>query len=353
MGLNTSNKINFYFVCTNYASSRDGIGHYTSKIVNELKKNSSLQVSVYSKNTYHLSKIKLFFSLKMTKEIIKLTRVIDKKSGNNYIVLEYPFVEYNPSVLLALLILKKKKKDTDKIVISLHEYSRTKKIRKLFIKALLPVSDIVLYTKDDDIKPFIKQNITFKKRIIPANIQPKKEIKTTFAINNILNIGFFGIINFKTKEIYNMIKSWEVYKKNTKSKTQFHFISSSYNKDLANNQFIKYYHNLSDTDVSKLLLKINFLILPLKPKISINNGSLSAGCIHKCIPVGVFDSKYFDEDFGLRMKNYSVEEFDKVYSLIHGLNFAEIEKKSNLAYEYGNKKSIVSCTRSYIDLINL
>ena len=59
MGLNLSNKVNFHFICTNFGSNKDGIGHYTSKIVNELQNNKSLKTHVYSQNTSHLSKLKL------------------------------------------------------------------------------------------------------------------------------------------------------------------------------------------------------------------------------------------------------------------------------------------------------
>lgn len=38
MDSSSLSKPHFYFLCTNYGCSKDGIGHYTSKIVDELKK---------------------------------------------------------------------------------------------------------------------------------------------------------------------------------------------------------------------------------------------------------------------------------------------------------------------------
>jgi hypothetical protein len=353
MGLNLSNKVNFHFICTNYGSNQDGIGHYTSKIVNELQKNKSFLTYVYSKNTSHLSKFKLFLSIGMTKQILKVIKNIFRRKQKNFIVLEYPFVEYNPLFFLALLCLKITKNKNSKIVMSLHEYSRTKKLRKLFIELLIPFCDIVLYTREDDIKPFKAKKIHFKQRIIPANIEPLKE-EVLILKEDCVNICFFGIINFETKEIDTMIKAWEMYSiENNNSKICFHFISSSYNKAIENNINIKYYYNLKDADVSRLLVKMTYIILPLKPRISINNGSLSVGCIHKCIPIGVFDHQYFNDDFGITMNNYSTKEFMKVYKVIENLNINTLKNKQNIAFTYGKARAVKNSVLSYLDLINL
>ena len=230
MDLNLSNKANFYFVCTNYSSTKDGIGHYTSKIVKELKKDKLLNVYVYSADTYNLSKLYLFFSLKMTIVLFKVMRLTLCSKEKNFILLEYPFVEYNPIFFLALTLLKILKHKNTKIVISLHEYSRTKKLRKLFIELLLPFSDIVLFTKEIDVELFVNKNIYFKKRIIPTNIEPQTKFVPLYDEKNI-NICFFGIINFETKEIDNMIKAWNVYSNET-TKIKFHVISSSFDSSI-------------------------------------------------------------------------------------------------------------------------
>jgi len=353
MGLNLSNKVNFHFICTNFGSNKDGIGHYTSKIVNELQNNKSLKTHVYSQNTSHLSKLKLFLSLGMTKQILKVIKNVFRSKNKNFIFLEYPFVEYNPVFLLALFFLKATKNKNTKIVISLHEYSRTKKLRKFFIELLIPFSDIVLYTREYDIKPFKTKKIYFKKRIIPANIEPSNE--EVFVLDKeLINICFFGIINFKTKEIHTMIKAWEMYKKeNSNTKICFHFISSSYNKIIENSTCLKYYYNLEDKKVSNILTEMTYIILPLKPKISINNGSLSVGCIHNCIPIGIFDPQYFDADFGIPMDDYSIEEFTKVYKLIENLDFIILKDQLIKAKTYGEMKSVKNSSSSYLELINL
>ena len=140
------NKKKLYFVCTNFDSSKDGIGHYTAKIVKEIKENYFLEVYVFTNNTYYLNYFKLFFSLKMSLQLIKAFGIIKKnRADKNYIFLEYPFVEYNPLIFIILFILKLQKKSSDKIILSLHEYSRTKKIRKNFInkmnRKLLEIND--------------------------------------------------------------------------------------------------------------------------------------------------------------------------------------------------------------------
>jgi|26BtaG_2_1085354.scaffolds.fasta_scaffold01071_4 hypothetical protein len=352
MDLSSSNKTHFFFVCTNYGSTKDGIGHYTSKIVDELRKNSSLKITTYSVTTHHLSKLKLLFSMKMSLELLRLKRELQKKSDNSYIILEYPFVEYNPSFLLMLLSIKAKKNIKSKIVVSLHEYSRTKLFRKLFIRLLIPMSDVVLYTKDEDIKPFINDIIVFKRRLIPANIEPsnRKILKQTRE----LNICFFGIVNFETKEIRNMIEAWEMYLDMVlENKLTFHFISSSFHSDIQANNHLIYHFDLDDNEVSELLHKMQFMILPLKPKISTNNGSLSVCCLHECVPVGVFDDYYNKKELGLSMKNYSMQEFIRIYESINNTAFSRITEMAEVAYRHGKKMSIKNSAKSYLELLAL
>jgi len=352
MGLSSSNRSHFYFVCTNYGSIKDGIGHYTSKIVNELKKKDLLNISVFSSETYNLSKIRLFLSFRMSIELIRLLKLLYKNSTKDYIILEYPFVEYNPLFLIVFMLVKLLKKSNSKIVLSLHEYRRTKIFRKIFTKMLILNSDVVLFTKKEDITSFLNKNIIFRKRIIPANIEPSNELKTV--IRDSLNICFFGIINFNTKEINNMIKGWELYLNNSKNnKIQFHFISSTKNQSIKKNEKLYYHFGLEDYEVSKLLQKMQFMVLPLKPKISVNNGSLSVGCIHKCIPVGIFDNEFFDKNFGLSMKNYSIQEFEKIFNIINNLDSNFIEEKSKSIYEYGKIKSIKNSVNSYFELLDI
>lgn len=351
MDLNLLNKEHFHFICTNYSSNRDGIGHYTSKIVNELKKNDLYKISTYSRVTHNLSKRELVLSFRMTLELIKLSKILKKSNNNDYVILEYPFVEYNPLFLVILFKIRLFKTKSTKIVVSLHEYKRTKLLRKLFIKLLIPMADIVFYTKDEDIMSFLKKKKEFVKRAIPANIQPLQI--SNQEPSKELNLCFFGIINFETKNIENMIKAWDLYcDNNDNNNLSFHFITSSYNTNIKEKKNIKYHYNLNDRDVSNLISKMHFMMLPLKPKISINNGSLSVSCIHKCIPVGDFDENYFNQDFGISMNDYSLEEFVKVYKLISQINYLERKEKAEIAFNYGKTKSILNTVKVYSNLGN-
>jgi hypothetical protein len=272
-----------------------------------------------------------------------------RNKEKNFIVLEYPFVEYNPIFFLALMLLKILKHKNTKIVISLHEYSRTKKLRKLFIKLLVPFSDIVLFTKDIDVEQFLNKNIYFKKRIIPTNIEPQTKFVPIYD-EKIINICFFGIINYETKEIDNMIKAWNIYNNET-TKIKFHVISSSFDSSIKNNLSINYHYNLDDIEVSNLLLNMQFMMLPLKPEISINNATLMASCIHKCVPVGVVDLNFFDDNFGIFMQNYSIQEFINVFKLINNFNTSNFGEKRDLAFSFGANNSIAKSTSSYKELI--
>ena len=348
-----SNKVDFHFVCTNFGGYNDGIGHFTSKIVNKLRNDNDFKIYTYYKKTSHLTTLQLFLSLGMTKQLLVVIKKIYNSRKKNFVILEYPFVEYNPIIFLPLLFLKLLKNRESKIVISLHEYSRTKKLRKLFIKILVLFGDVILYTREEDIISFRKLKKSFKKRIIPPNIEPKNK-RVEVLKKDIIKICFFGIINFETKEINNMLESWETYiKRNEKSKILFYFISSSFDKTIQKNKNLNYCYNFTDKEVSNLLLKTTYIILPLKPKISINNGSLSVGCIHGCIPIGTFDNKYFNSNFGIAMKNYSKEEFIRIYNLIDNLDEKFEINKRDLAINYGSKNTIRNSADSYLNLVNL
>ncbi|MCK0123161.1 hypothetical protein MWU76_01985 [Gelidibacter sp. F2691] len=355
MALSSSSKKHFHFVCTNYGSTKDGIGHYTSKIVQELGKESDFKITIYSATTHHLSKLQLLVSMRMSLELLRLKKELIKSNQrleHHYIILEYPFVEYNPLFLLVLCAIKADRNFTGKIVISLHEYSRTKRLRKLFIKLLLPFSDIVLYTKHEDIEPFNHKNIIFKKRIIPANIEPSH--RKTIEPTRVINICFFGIINYETKAIENMILGWELYLNQVaENRIVLHIISSSFDAKIKDNKGLNYHFELDDEEVSKLLHKMQFMILPLKPKISANNGSLAVGCIHECLPVGIFDDQYFKGNFGLKMKSYAPEEFVKTFEKINSIDVNTLTEISEMAYQHGKKMSINNSAKSYLELQDL
>lgn len=353
MALSSSSKVDFNFVCTNYGNNKDGIGHFTSKIVDAIKQEESLKIKVFTAETHNLSKIKLFLSLGMTKQIINLKKSLNKNSKKNYIILEYPFVEYNPLFIIALIYVKLRQGDRSKIVISLHEYARTKILRKLFIRMLIPWSDIVLFTKNEDVKPFFNKKIIFKKRIIPSNIEPNK--RKSFNLIKDLSVCFFGIINYETKEIHNMMKGWEKFliEEQNANRINFHIISSSFNKEINDNERVNYHYNIDDNEVSKLLHNMHYMILPLKPKVSINNGSLAVACVHECIPVGVFDEKYFKKNFGVNMKDYTINEFVNLFKFINASDINSIKHKAKEVYEYGKTRTVSNAAKTYLELINV
>ena len=136
-----------------------------------------------------------------------------------------------------------------------------------------------------------------------------------------------------------------------KLKIQFHFISSTTNLKIKQIKSIHCHFGLNDQDVSKLLHKMQFMVLPLKPQISINNGSLSVSCIHECVPVGIFDTDFFDVNFGLAMDNYSVEAFIQVYEKINNFEFDVLKEKSNTVFEYGRKNSAALAAEYYYNLV--
>lgn len=346
MDTNSSNEYTIHFICTNFGSPKDGIGHYTSLVVNKLKKHFST-INVCSSKTYDFPLYKLMLSMGVCKCLWRVLKICRTDKIKHRIILEYPFVDYNPLMILSLMVLYMCKGKKNKIILSLHEYSRTKSLRKLYIRTMVRFCNAILYTREEDIREFRKYNIDFLERPIPANIQPLTRKKSIHKKNN--KICFFGIINYEVKEIKNMMLGWEAFcAQKTSSQLEFHFITSSLDKGIKQNELIKYHYNLNDEEVSALIHEMDFMVLPIYPRLSVNNGSLSVACIHECIPVGKFDKTYFRNTFGIDMNTYSVKSFVDVYTEIDLMTIDIIRNKAELAYEYGKTKSIVNTVEVYV-----
>ena len=100
-------------VCTNYGSIKDGIGDYTKKLIAHFDESKYI-VDIYSEEVIKKNKINLYFSFKMIKQLKKL---YINSLKYDFIIIEYPFNEWNP---LIIYYIKKIYKKNKQIILDLH-----------------------------------------------------------------------------------------------------------------------------------------------------------------------------------------------------------------------------------------
>lgn len=152
-------------VCNNYGQRFDGIGAYAHKVY------ENFDIKVFSAITKPEYKIRRIFSLGMSIAILKASCGIMRGTSKR-VVIEYPFVEWNPMICVAFLGLKLvtviKKAE---LITSMHEFVRLNKLRKIIIILLACLSDMVLVTERENLKALKAWNKEIYKIDIPSNIE--------------------------------------------------------------------------------------------------------------------------------------------------------------------------------------
>lgn len=297
------------FVCSNYGSIQDGIGHYCSKIVEKVKEiYPAFSVEVFTGNTLGSGKTSLVISLAMTAALFRTAfSVISRRI--NCVIVEYPFYEWNPIVLIAiwfnkiaLLIYG------GKLIISLHEYKRANFLRQCMIRHILSISDIILATEPQDIAGLVHHNKIIHQRYIPSNIEPVvRSFEHSVKPNSFC---YFGLIS-KTKAFEEMLEGWKSF--NSKGMYELHVCTSSDYAYLIEDMMkynVSVHLRCNERAVSDILSRCDFGILPIMPFVSTNNATLKAILLHGCIPIGKIDPECDDfTKLFIKMESYHPDEF--------------------------------------------
>ncbi|MGF6906981.1 hypothetical protein [Fusobacterium sp. PH5-44] len=339
--------MNILSLCGNYNSLKDGIGRY-GKIFNDVlakDENSVDRVFVATGYTDELTKKQLLFSLEMSKAIKKAIAII-KMEKIDILIIEYPFMEHNPLILFFFLYLKlicNKKKIM--IILSLHEYLRAKKLRKILIKILIKISDKVIVSDEETKSSLLKYSKNIFIRDIPCMIELPKEY------NKVSNGEFvyFGLVN-NSKAFYPMINAWKKF--NIGMKYVLNVITSSDINISDNNRYgINILQNLDEIQIAEYMKSANYCILPILPEVNYNNSTFKTASMFGCISVGKFADDFKNLKFIVDIPSYEEEE------LIKGLNrviqFNENEKmlKFDLSKNFGKKFTMKNAVIQTIKII--
>lgn len=310
-------------ICNNYGQRFDGIGDYAKKIYEDIVDR------VYTSSTRPDEKFNRLFGLGMSKAMLHAVNDLWKQKNIN-IIIEYPFIEWNPCICVVILFLKLlSKKQDGKIFITFHEYSRVNVLRKMVILFLAVIADEIMVTEKKNFKILTKINSKIHKIEIPSNIEfekyPKKKCENQFI--------FFGLVN-KAKAFGEMLEGWDEFNKSNKNKLIV--ITASRLENIDKHRNIEYIYNADDSVVKEKLLESAYAILPIKPYIDEKNTTFKAACLAGCIPIGVFCDEYKKLDFVLDMNQYTKNDFCSAFSKSILLN----SKSTFIIQRYSEKFSL-------------
>lgn len=335
-------------ICANFGGSKDGIGDYSSKIVNKmLELNKDVKIRTFSSNIEDYSKLKRIFSLKMSFNIKQAYKLLIKEK-HDLVNIEYPFTEWNPLILYFYnKLVKVCNKKNVRICISLHEYDRVNILRKLVIKLLIKKADFILVTSNEIKKHTEKYNSNSYIRHIPSNIYKTRDVELGEKVPN--TYVFFGLIN-SSKAFDEMINGWKNnYNKIENGKL---IIITSSNIELEENYGIEIRRNLSDSEIENIMQKSTYTILPIKPMINMNNATLKTATLFGNIPIGKFSKSIKDTNkkFYIEMENYEDNEFSKVFEYIRKIEKEKLNELQKNSIDFGNEYKIDNIANTILNI---
>lgn len=314
-------------IANNYGKNYDGIGAFAAAVSENFSDNFAIQV--YSSDcSENDSAFRRITTMGMTKAIFNAATKIQDKDA---ILLEYPFVEWNPCIIIAYLYLRKKcKRLKTKIFLSLHEYDRVNIMRRFVIRFLVRRADCVFVSNKKlghDIQPYAC-NIRY--RNIPTNIADNVENgrhdKNVFT--------YFGLIN-KTKAFDEMLVGWDIF--NDAGTYTLNVITGTKISGLERHKNVNYYYNMSNKELLKKLRNAAFCVVPIRPNIDMKNGTFKTAAFAGCICIGRFSEEYGKLPFVIPMEKYHAEDFADAFCKAQKLSKSSMKKMEKCASMFGSQ----------------
>lgn len=320
-------------VSNNYGKQYDGVGAF-AKVQNENYPDDVICINYTADCTFEASKLQRIFMPGMTFAINRLIKDFHKENFD-VVMVEYPFVEWNPLIILSLLIVRNiAKKRRCKLVLSLHEYIRVNALRKLVIKIMCKLSDIV-FVSNEEMKSAVSE---FSNQVcirpIPTNLY-NQEAMTLDIVQSTQNYVFFGLVN-KVKAFYEMLDAWDIYNKD--GKKTLYILTASQLSDIENKHIgVKYLYKQDDYTIIKILRSCVGCIVPIKPLVDNKNATFKTSCISGCISIGKFCDEYKELPFVINMPDYNINSFLCAFEQLDGIGEDDRIEKSKKAIEFGQK----------------
>ena len=319
-------KINLAIITNNFNKDYDGIGAYAHNIAGNFSEKIFSEIYT-SECRGDNSKARKFTTLGMTKAIGRA-----KKNINNIdaVIIEYPFVEWNPIIVPSLLLLRRKCTALGrKIFLSLHEYSRVNALRRMIIRFLIRISDCIFVSDFETKKKLSKFGKVTYLRDIPTNIcSVEKNVEKK---NN--QFVFFGLIN-KAKAFQEMIEAWDVF--NNDRRYCLNILTSTEYHDVGRHMNVEFDFGFSNEEIMKRMSNSRYCIIPIRPEVDRKNATFKTGALAGCICIGAFCEEYRNLPFVVNMSDYSSAEFEKAFYTAVNMDVCILEEKSMAAVAFGN-----------------
>ena len=322
------------WISNNYGSIKDAIGRHAWKLIKTIRENyNDIHVNVFYGNTAEKTKKQWIYSMTMTRVINGAKKEI-KKYDYDIVCIEYPFVEWNPMIIPAYFSLcRQARKRHTKISLSIHEYLRSNKIRKMVIRCMLKKSDFAFVTDSANMKE-IKHLSKCYYRSIPSPLS----IGIFDVESKIIDRSFIyvGLVN-SSKAFYEMIEAFELFSKDTDSRLDV-YTSSEIN--VCDSSNIVVHRNEPDDVIESAFKKATYCILPSIPDITLCNGTLKIAAQAGCTLIGKFsDSIYNDCPFGINVNDYNIEEFTKGLRKAYELREETLRENAKAGVLFGKNYS--------------
>lgn len=341
--------MNIVIIASNVGSINDGVGGYAKYLSNALRNMQNIdEVIVESGETDALNKKQMITSNQMS-NAIKLAICQIEEKQIDVVIVEYPFKEYNPMIVPLLRTMKNKlHKKNGKMILSLHEYFRAKKVRQIVMRRLAKMADSIFVTEKNIQKYFQKFGKDVYIRDIPSIIPMywEKTEKKDFSQRRFV---YFGLI-IANKAFDEMIQAWKVFNAN-RSFTLEILTSSEVAIDECEQYNISLYKNLDDLEIAKHMKEATYCILPIKPEIGMYNTTFKTATRAGCTIIGKFSEQFKGKEFAVHIDSYEEKEFVAGLEKASKLSENELEKNKESAMEFGERFSFEYTAKQIVEKI--
>ena len=133
-----------------------------------------------------------------------------------------------------------------------------------------------------------------------------------------------------------MLKAWDDFNRD-KEKT-LHIISGTYIENIEEmHKGIKYHYNLSSEEISSVMKKCAFFIVPVKPFVDEKNTTFKTGCAMGNVCIALYANEFKCLDFIINMDDYSEIGFLNALKKAEAMDVQELKKHEKKALEFAEK----------------
>ena len=317
-------------ICNNYGQQYDGIGSYAKVIYGNLGEN--INAEICSNNCRGTSMFKRVLGMGMTCAFLTAVKKVVAERYDR-VIIEYPFIEWNPLFLVSAVLLKMACTLRGiEFISSIHEYERANVLRKLVVLTLCLMSSKLLVTEKNNYKFLKKINSNIFKIEIPSNIlvdfDSNKKNSRAFV--------YFGTVN-KSKAFKEMLDGWDEFNKDLNY--ELSVVTSSDLIGLEKHKNVNYIHNATDIEVSEVMIRSAFSILPIKPSVDEKNGTFKTSCLAGCVCIGQFCEEYNNLEFTVNMEDYTPENFKVAFNSVSRICEEKLDAYYKMSASFGERFS--------------